>query len=35
MGIIRKYARRPAGVFTPEPLVNVLLVNMALDRLGK
>jgi len=33
--ITGKYARRPAGALTPEPLVNVLLVNMALDGLGK
>jgi len=32
--LLRKYAHRPGGVFTPQPLVNVLLVNMALDRLG-
>jgi potassium-transporting ATPase KdpC subunit len=33
--LLRKYAHQPGGAFTPEPLVNVLLVNMALDRLGK
>jgi potassium-transporting ATPase KdpC subunit len=33
--ILEKYAQRPGGVFTPEPLVNVLMVNVALDRLGK
>lgn len=33
--ILSKYAKRPGGVLTSEPLVNVLLVNMALDRLGK
>jgi K+-transporting ATPase ATPase C chain len=35
MGILARYAKRPAGPFTPEPVVNVLLVNIALDRLGK
>jgi len=35
MELLDEYARRPGGVFTPRPLVNVLLVNMALDRLGK
>jgi potassium-transporting ATPase KdpC subunit len=35
MKILAKHAKRPGGVFTPEPLVNVLLVNAALDRLGK
>jgi len=35
MGILGRHAKRPAGPFTPEPLVNVLLVNIALDRLGK
>ena len=35
MGILTRYAKRPGGAFTPEPLVNVLLVNLALDRLGK
>lgn len=33
--LLRKYADRPGGAFTPQPLINVLLVNMALDRLGK
>jgi K+-transporting ATPase ATPase C chain len=33
--LLRKYAHRPGGPLTPQPLVNVLLVNMALDRLGK
>jgi potassium-transporting ATPase KdpC subunit len=35
MGILARYAKRPGGPFTPEPLVNVLLVNMVLDRVGK
>jgi len=35
MELLDRYARRPGGVLTPQPLVNVLLVNMALDRLGK
>lgn len=35
MELLDKYARRPGGAFTPQPLVNVLLVNMELDRLGK
>lgn len=35
MELLDKYARRPGGALTPQPLVNVLLVNMALDRLGK
>jgi potassium-transporting ATPase KdpC subunit len=35
MGILARYAKRPGDGFTPEPLVNVLIVNMALDRLGK
>jgi K+-transporting ATPase ATPase C chain len=33
--LLRKYAHRPGGTLTPQPLVNVLLVNMELDRLGK
>ncbi len=33
--LLDTYARRPGGVLTPQPLVNVLLVNMALDRLDK
>jgi K+-transporting ATPase ATPase C chain len=33
--LLEKWANRPGGALTPEPLVNVLLVNMALDRLGK
>jgi potassium-transporting ATPase KdpC subunit len=33
--ILRKSATRPGGAFTPEPLVNVLLVNAALDKVGK
>lgn len=35
MGLLDKYAHRPGGALTPQPLVNVLLVNMELDRLGK
>jgi K+-transporting ATPase ATPase C chain len=35
MGLLEKYANRPGGPLTPQPVVNVLLVNMALDRLGK
>lgn len=35
MGLLNKFAKRPAGPLTPEALVNVLLVNMALDRLVK
>jgi potassium-transporting ATPase KdpC subunit len=31
IGILEHYAKRTGGVLTPEPLVNVLLVNMALD----
>lgn len=34
-GLMMKYAKRPGGAFTPEPLVNVLVGNMALDRIGK
>lgn len=34
-GILSKYAKIPGGALTAESLVNVLLVNMALDRLGK
>jgi K+-transporting ATPase ATPase C chain len=33
--LLRKFAHRPGGVLTSQPLVNVLLVNMALNRLGK
>jgi K+-transporting ATPase ATPase C chain len=35
MELLDRYARRPGGVLTPQPLVNVLLVNVALDRLSK
>jgi len=35
MELLDRYARCPGGVLTPQPIVNVLLVNMALDRLGK
>jgi K+-transporting ATPase ATPase C chain len=34
-GVLRKYAKRPGGALTSEPVVNVLLVNVALDRLGR
>ena len=34
-GILSKCAIKPGGALTPEPLVNVFLVNLALDRLGK
>jgi K+-transporting ATPase ATPase C chain len=33
--LLQRYANRPGGALTPDPLVNVLLVNLALDRLGK
>lgn len=33
--LLGKHARRPGGALTPEPVVNVLLVNMALDRLER
>lgn len=32
MRLLEKNAKRPGGILTAEPLVNVLLVNMALDR---
>lgn len=35
IGLLERSAKRPGGPLTPEPVVNVLLVNMALDRLGK
>jgi potassium-transporting ATPase KdpC subunit len=39
MELLNKYARRPGGVLMPPSrghrVINVLLVNMALDRLGK
>jgi K+-transporting ATPase ATPase C chain len=35
MELVARDSKRPGGVLTPEPLVNVLLVNMELDRLGK
>jgi potassium-transporting ATPase KdpC subunit len=35
MRLLERYAKRPMSVLTPEPVINVLLVNMALDRLGK
>jgi K+-transporting ATPase ATPase C chain len=33
--LLMKYATRPGGALAPQPLVNVLLVNMELDRMGK
>lgn len=33
--LLTRYAARPGGVLTQQPLVNILLVNMALDKLGK
>jgi len=35
MRFLEKSAKRPRGAPTHEPLVNVLLVNMALDRMGQ
>jgi K+-transporting ATPase ATPase C chain len=35
MSLLDKHAHRPGGVFTPQPLVNVLLVNTALNSQGK
>jgi potassium-transporting ATPase KdpC subunit len=35
MALLEIYAKRPGWALTPDPLVNVLLVNMALDRIGK
>lgn len=35
MAILHEFAKRPGGPFTPERLVNVLLVNIALDGLKK
>lgn len=35
MGFLENYAKRPGGALTTETVVNVLLVNMALERLGK
>jgi K+-transporting ATPase ATPase C chain len=35
IGILERNAKRPGGALTPDPVVNVLLVNLALDRLGK
>ena len=32
MELLTKHAVRPGRVFTPEPLVNVLLLNLELDR---
>ena len=33
--VLEEQAKKTGGLLTPEPLVNVLLVNIALDRLGK
>jgi len=33
--VLEQQAKKTGGILTPEPLVNVLLVNIALDRLGK
>ncbi len=33
IALLEKHARRPGGRWTPEPLVNVLRLNIALDRL--
>jgi K+-transporting ATPase ATPase C chain len=33
--LLEQHAGRPGGALTPEPLVNVLLVNMALDKMGR
>ena len=35
MDLLERNALRPGGAVTPEPVVNVLLVNLALNRLGK
>jgi K+-transporting ATPase ATPase C chain len=35
LAILEENAKRPGGALTPEPLVNVLLANMELDRMGK
>lgn len=35
MGLLEKYAKRPGGALTDEPVVNVLFVNMALNRVDK
>ncbi|SPD73208.1 potassium translocating ATPase, subunit C [uncultured Desulfobacterium sp.] len=35
MGLLEKSAKSPGGPLTPDPVVNVLLINMALDRLKK
>jgi len=35
MGFLENYAKRQGGALTAETVVNVLLVNMALERLGK
>jgi len=33
--LLEQHAGRTGGALTPEPLVNVLLVNMALDKMGR
>jgi potassium-transporting ATPase KdpC subunit len=35
MTLVMKQVKRPGGLFAPEPLVNVLMVNMELDRISK
>jgi potassium-transporting ATPase KdpC subunit len=35
MELLEKYAYRPGSLFTPELLVNVVLINTALDKMGK
>lgn len=34
VGLLDRSATRPGGVFTPKPVINVLLVNLELDRMG-
>lgn len=33
--LLEQHTRRTGGALTPEPLVNVLLLNMALDKMGR
>jgi potassium-transporting ATPase KdpC subunit len=35
MSLVMKQVKRPGGLFAPEPLVNVLMVNMELDRISR
>lgn len=35
MELLAKHAHRPGGRLTPQPLVNVLLMNLELDQLGR